>query len=119
MADKDIPILDVDYHLREYDTRPKHPEFGYTKQSYIEWQSERIEQLIQGPGGIMEMKQTIADKEAELHKCSMLYSQRVEQLYLLDSYTDGIVGEIESGASIERLQELAKIYRYNKKEGLY
>ena len=49
----------------------------------------------------------------------MKYSHVIEQLYLLDSYTDGIVGEIESGASIERLQELAKIYRHNKKEGLY
>ena len=27
---------------------------------------ERIEQLTSGPGGIMEMKQTIADKEAEI-----------------------------------------------------
>jgi len=26
----------------------------------------RIEQLISGPGGIMEMKQTIADKETEI-----------------------------------------------------
>jgi hypothetical protein len=28
----------------------------------------RIEQLTSGPGGIMEMKQTIADKEAEIAK---------------------------------------------------
>ena len=39
----------------------------------IEWEDEdalaaadRIEQLIFGPGGIMEMKQTIADKEKRI-----------------------------------------------------
>lgn len=80
---------------------------------------DQIKRLTSGPGGIMEMKQTIADKEAELHKCSMRYSQRVEQLYLLDSYVDGLVGEIEKGVDIERLQKLAKIYRHNKESGLY
>jgi hypothetical protein len=30
--------------------------------------SERIELLTSGPGGIMEMKQTIADKEAEIER---------------------------------------------------
>lgn len=78
-----------------------------------------VDRLTSGPGGIMEMKQTIADKEAELHKCSMRYSQRVEQLYLLDSYVDGLVGEIEKGVDMDRLQKLAKIYRHNKNEGLY
>lgn len=47
------------------------------------------------------------------------YDHAQEKLYLLDSYTDALVNEIEWGASIERLQELAKIYKHNKKEGLY
>ena len=29
---------------------------------------DRIEQLTSGPGGIMEMKQTIADKESEIER---------------------------------------------------
>lgn len=29
---------------------------------------DRIEQLTSGPGGIMEMKQTIADKETEIER---------------------------------------------------
>lgn len=81
-----------------------------------------VDRLTSGPGGIMEMKQTIADKEAEierLRKYSMRYSQRVEQLYLLDSYVDGLVGEIERGVDMDRLKELAKIYRHNKESGLY
>lgn len=50
--DKDIPILDVDYHLREYD----------------ETAEQVRERLFNGPGGIMEMKQTIADKETEIER---------------------------------------------------
>jgi len=34
--------------------------------------AERIEQLKSGPGGIMEMKQTIADKEAEIERLEKL-----------------------------------------------
>ena len=39
--------------------------------SFVEWntmETDRIRQLESGPGGIMEMKQTIADKEAEIAK---------------------------------------------------
>ena len=52
MVDKDIPVLDVDYHLREYEDT-------------VEQVRKR---LVEGPGGIMEMKQTIADKEAEIER---------------------------------------------------
>ena len=50
MVDKDMPVLDVDYHLREYDET-----------------AEQIrKRLVEGPGGIMDMKQTIANKESEI-----------------------------------------------------
>lgn len=58
---KDIPILDVDYHLREY--------------GEVDVLRARVKQLESGPGGIMEMKQTISDKEQEIErlkeKCNM------------------------------------------------
>ena len=67
-----------------------------------------------------QLKIVFLENEVErLRKYSMRYSQRVEQLYLLDSYIDGLVGEIEKGVDMDRLKELAKIYRHNKESGLY
>jgi SMC interacting uncharacterized protein involved in chromosome segregation len=40
----------------------------------------RAEKLINGPGGIMEMKQTIADKEDEIVKLRENYSNLLESL---------------------------------------
>jgi hypothetical protein len=37
--------------------------------------AERIEQLTSGPGGIMEMKQTISDKEEEISILNTLITQ--------------------------------------------
>ena len=44
---------------------------------------ERIEQLTSGPGGIMEMKQTIANKESRIEKleAAMREIQRSTTLY--------------------------------------
>ena len=39
---------------------------GTPLSSQIVWLEQRIEQLESGPGGIMEMKQTIADKEKRI-----------------------------------------------------
>ena len=68
---KDIPVLDVDYHLREYDsvlTRLSNVGgFDELAELCSDARSE-ILRLINGPGGIMEMKQTIADKEAEIER---------------------------------------------------
>jgi hypothetical protein len=48
---------------------------GTPASSQIIWLEQRVEQLTSGPGGIMEMKQTIANKEAEIErlrkKCDM------------------------------------------------
>ena len=44
--------------------------------------SELIELRTSGPGGIMEMKQTIADKEAELNECNLSFNAQVEENYL-------------------------------------
>ena len=41
---------------------------GTPLSSQIVWLEQRIEQLESGPGGIMEMKQTIADKEQHIEK---------------------------------------------------
>ena len=43
---------------------------------------ERIEQLTSGPGGIMEMKQTIADKEKRIYYLEAIL--RDIQLYSMD-----------------------------------
>lgn len=73
---KDIPILDVDYHLREYDDitvrlnnvggLDEVAELCSEARNVIIKLRKRIIELEQGPGGIMEMKQTIANKEAEI-----------------------------------------------------
>jgi hypothetical protein len=41
---------------------------GTPASSQIIWLEQRVEQLESGPGGIMEMKQTIADKEQRIEK---------------------------------------------------
>jgi len=41
---------------------------GTPASSQIIWLEQRVEQLESGPGGIMEMKQTIADKERRIEK---------------------------------------------------
>ena len=41
---------------------------GTPLSSQVVWLEQRIEQLTSGPGGIMEMKQTIADKESRIEK---------------------------------------------------
>jgi hypothetical protein len=43
---------------------------------------DMIEKLKSGPGGIMEMKQTIADREAELNECNLSFNAQVEENYL-------------------------------------
>jgi len=40
--------------------------------SQIIWLEQRVEQLTSGPGGIMEMKQTIADKESRIEKLEVV-----------------------------------------------
>ena len=46
---------------------------------------DRIEQLTYGPGGIMEMKQTIADKEAEIARLEQ-YESMVH--YIANDYIE-------------------------------
>ena len=62
--------------------------------------SERIKQLTSGSGGIMEMKQTISDKEAELNDCNLGFNAQVEENYL-------------QSLDIERLEaEIARLEQY-------
>lgn len=44
---------------------------GTPASSQIIWLEQRVEQLTSGPGGIMEMKQTIADKDAEIERLNI------------------------------------------------
>lgn len=81
--------------------------------------THEVMQPMRVESGLSQLDLEIHLLEAEIDRLSLCYSQRVEQLYLLDSYVDGLVGEIEKGVDIERLQKLAKIYRHNKESGLY
>ena len=81
--------------------------------------THEVMQPMRVESGLSQLDLEIHLLKAEIDQLSLRYSQRVEQLYLLDSYTDGLVGEIEKGVDIERLQKLAKIYRHNKESGLY
>lgn len=81
--------------------------------------THEVMQPLRVESGLSQLDLEIHLLKAEIDQLSLRYSQRVEQLYLLDSYTDGLVGEIEKGVDIERLQKLAKIYRHNKESGLY
>ena len=53
------------------------------------------EKLKSGPGGIMEMKQTIADKEAELNDCNLCFNAQVEENYLQSLDIERLEAEIE------------------------
>ena len=57
--------------------------------------SEQIEKLKSGPGGIMEMKQTIADKEAELNDCNLGFNDQVEENYIQSLDIERLETEIE------------------------
>ena len=81
--------------------------------------THEVMQPMRVESGLSQLDLEIHLLKAEIDRLSLRYSQRVEQLYLLDSYVDGLVGEIEKGVDIERLQKLAKIYRHNKESGLY
>jgi hypothetical protein len=45
----------------------------------------RARMLESGPGGIMEMKQTIADKEAEIEKLLRIIADLREAVYVVDN----------------------------------
>jgi hypothetical protein len=51
---------------------------GTPLSSQIVWLEQRIEQLTSGPGGIMEMKQTIADKESRIEKLETALNHTME-----------------------------------------
>ena len=57
--------------------------------------AEQIENLKSGPGGIMEMKQTISDKEAELNDCNLGFNAQVEENYLQSLDIERLEAEIE------------------------
>ena len=73
---KDIPVLDVDYHLREYDDIvvrlnnvggfDELAELCSEARSEIIKLRNRIANMTHDAGGIMDMKQTIANKESEV-----------------------------------------------------
>ena len=54
-----------------------------------------IEKLKSGPGGIMEMKQTIADREAELNECNLGFNAQVEENYLQSLDIERLEAEID------------------------
>lgn len=81
--------------------------------------THEVMQPMRVESGLSQLDLEIHLLEAEIDRLSLRYSQRVEQLYLLDSFVDGLVGEIEKGVDMDRLKELAKIYRHNKESGLY
>jgi len=51
---------------------------GTPASSQIIWLEQRVEQLTSGPGGIMEMKQTIADKENRIEKLETALEHTME-----------------------------------------
>jgi hypothetical protein len=54
-------------------------EYGITNQTMVDAR-DTIIRLTSGPGGIMEMKQTISDKEDEIVKLRENYSNLLESL---------------------------------------
>jgi hypothetical protein len=54
-------------------------EYGITNQTMVDAR-DTIIRLTSGPGGIMEMKQTISDKENEIVKLRENYSNLLESL---------------------------------------
>ena len=53
--------------------------------------ANRIEQLTSGPGGIMEMKQTIADKEQEIERLHVA----LREIALLNNQRDRFSSQID------------------------
>ena len=56
-------------------------EYGITNQTMVDAR-DTIIRLRSGPGGIMEMKQTISDREAELNECNLSFNAQIEENYL-------------------------------------
>jgi hypothetical protein len=72
--------------------------------------TDRIEQLIFGPGGIMEMKQTIADKETEIErlkaKCDMqatILRRLTPESHPDTLFISGVLGERDTNNMPEKL----------------
>ena len=53
---------------------------GTPASSQIIWLEQRVKELESGPGGIMELKQTIADKERRLENVHKAY-EKLGQMY--------------------------------------
>jgi len=69
-------------------------EYGITNQTMVD-AKDTIIRLRSGPGGIMEMKQTIADKENELNECNLAFNAQVEENYLQSLDIERLETEID------------------------
>lgn len=85
-------------------------DFHQTLNSYSKSLLDRVDQLEFGPGGIMEMKQTIADKEAEIErlqkKCDMQASilRRLSPDRFPDTlFISGVVGNRDQNNMPQKL----------------
>ena len=69
-------------------------EMHYLRDQYDD-ACRRIRQLTSGPGGIMEMKQTIADKEKEIEELKTALRQCYDALEVAFDYDgDDVFGKI-------------------------
>jgi len=67
--------------------------------------SERIEQLTSGPGGIMEMKQTIADKEQRIEKLETALEHTMECfLGAREALKECVIERDEARKALERTE---------------
>ena len=99
MVDAMLEIVDLRSKLSGYDDLhtiiEKQEEEIEMMKAQLLIRKDLIEKLKSGPGGIMEMKQTIADKEAELNDCNLGFNDQVEENYLQSLDIERLETEIE------------------------
>ena len=100
-------------------------EFTYVLENEI--LSEQIKRLTSGPGGIMEMKQTIADKEKEIErlkeKCdkqAMILRRLTPENYPNTLFISGILGALDQNNMPKKIcvvpaygVDFSYVYEYN------
>ena len=99
MVDAMLTIIDLRSKMPGYDDLhtilEKQEEEIHMLRAQCLIRKDLIEKLKSGPGGIMEMKQTISDKEAELNDCNLGFNAQVEENYLQSLDIERLEAEIE------------------------
>jgi len=99
MVDAMLTIIDLRSKMPGYDDLhtiiEKQEEEIHMLRAQCLIRKDMIEKLKSGPGGIMEMKQTIADNEAEIERLGANVEQMQKDLDLVYQYDSNLVDHLK------------------------